>query len=82
MTKQTLGKMFYEARIAQDISQAKVADAMGYTSPQFISNVERGLCLMPASRVKDWAKVCKVDWKPFLRMIFEVRYHLALRRLE
>lgn len=50
--------MRYEAKIIQGLraevglSQADLAKKLGYASPQFISNIERGLCGVPIDKIK------------------------------
>lgn len=47
-----LGKYLKEKRLAASLSQGRVAKILGYTSPQFISNCERGICQMPLKNLK------------------------------
>ena len=49
---QKLGPFLKKARSKMGLSQRDVADKLGYTSPQFISNVERGLCSPPLKKLK------------------------------
>lgn len=39
-------------RIGAGFSQRDVSEKLGYSSPQFISNIERGLCSPPMSSLK------------------------------
>ena len=48
----TLGNYLRKAREDNKMSQRQVADALGYTSPQFISNFERGLCSPPLNKLR------------------------------
>lgn len=41
------------ARQNKGISQEELAKVIGYKNGQFISNIERGLCSIPAERVMD-----------------------------
>ena len=34
------------------LSQSEVAHELGYSSPQFVSNFERGLCSLPLNKIK------------------------------
>ena len=38
------GAYLKSKRTKAQLSQTEVSEALGYTSPQFISNFERGLC--------------------------------------
>ncbi len=47
-----VGKLFKNYRINADLSQGFVSKQLGYTSPQFLSNFERGLCMLPMPKLK------------------------------
>lgn len=51
-TFETLGTLLKDARIKQGFSQRDISTKLGYTSPQFISNIERGLCMPPLRQLK------------------------------
>lgn len=57
MTSDTLklGKFLRQQREKSRLSQAEVAYKLGYTSPQFISNWERGLSTPPIQMLKKLA---------------------------
>jgi transcriptional regulator with XRE-family HTH domain len=42
-----IAKLLKKSRVEAGLTQNEVAQALGYTSPQFISNWERGLCNPP-----------------------------------
>lgn len=46
-----------QKRLAAGVSQKTLSDALGFSSGQTISNIERGLCGVPLSQVK---KICKI----------------------
>lgn len=56
-----LGKYFQEKRLKQDLSQKDVASHLGYSTPQFISNWERGISTPPLSAIPQLAKIYKVS---------------------
>jgi len=60
---QEMGKFLYEKRIKAGLSQKDVSDKLGYTSPQFISNYERGLCSPPLKKLKKIAELYKIKPK-------------------
>lgn len=43
------------------MTQKQLSDKLGYTTPQFISNVERGLCMLPKTKFKKAAKILNTD---------------------
>ena len=47
MKQSSFGKYLKEKRLAASLSQGDVAQALGYTSPQFVSNWERDLSKPP-----------------------------------
>jgi transcriptional regulator with XRE-family HTH domain len=58
MKKSTiLADYLKEKRIASGLSQKDVASKMGYSTPQFISNWERGISQPPINSIK---KLCEI----------------------
>lgn len=55
--RERLGKFLQKKRMEKGLSQGEVAKKLGYTSPQFISNIERGLCSPALSSAKKMAKL-------------------------
>lgn len=49
-----------EKRIEAGLTQSQVAGKLGYSSPQFISNWERGLANPPVFILRDLTKMYKV----------------------
>lgn len=45
--KKKLGRLLSRGRKEKALSQKEVAEAMGYTTAQFISNIERGSSVTP-----------------------------------
>jgi transcriptional regulator with XRE-family HTH domain len=41
------GEFLKQKRLKAGLSQSEVAELLGYSSPQFVSNFERGLCAPP-----------------------------------
>lgn len=52
-----LAKIFKTLRENAGLTQREVANKMGYTTPQFVSNVERGIAMPP---IKDLPKLAKM----------------------
>jgi transcriptional regulator with XRE-family HTH domain len=55
----SLGSILKEKREKLGISQAKVAEKLNYSSPQFISNWERGLSTPPVTVLRSIAQIYK-----------------------
>jgi transcriptional regulator with XRE-family HTH domain len=49
---EVLGTYLQNKRLKAELSQGDVADKLGYSSPQFISNFERGLCAPPLPKLR------------------------------
>ncbi len=59
--KAAISELLKRARESSGLSQAEVARELGYTSPQFVSNWERGLSSPPVPKLK---KLCKMYQVP------------------
>jgi transcriptional regulator with XRE-family HTH domain len=49
-----------DKRVAAGLTQSEVAKKLGYSSPQFVSNWERGLANPPVFVLRDLTKMYKV----------------------
>ena len=56
-----LGEYLQQKRKERGLSQGHVSRVLGYSSPQFISNMERGLCCPPFSALKQMAELYEID---------------------
>ena len=57
----TIATVIKTTREVKNISQALLSKSIGYKNAQFISNVERGLCSIPAKKVKVVAEVLGIE---------------------
>lgn len=60
MRKQ-MATLIREARETNDLSQADVSKALGFSTPQYISNIERGAAPLSAGHFKSISKILKVS---------------------
>lgn len=60
------GVYLREKRKEAGLSQQNVAQALGYSSPQFISNLERGTCPVPLNRIRQFVGLYKIDEDEFV----------------
>lgn len=82
MSRRTMTANFIESkRIQKNLSQKDVADALGYDSSQFISNVERGLCLFPISKFKKLSKIFSVPVETVLAVYLHDKEQQARKEL-
>jgi transcriptional regulator with XRE-family HTH domain len=55
--RKKFGKWLRTCRKQARITQAELAKALGYDSSQLISNIERGVSLLPSKRLPEFARV-------------------------
>lgn len=77
MNRKKFGTMLRELREKRGLTQADVSTKLGYTSPQFVSNIERGITSFPEGKVKMFAKVLQVNPEALLRDIYTAKLNLA-----
>lgn len=58
-----VSELLKQGRLSVNLSQREVADAFGYTTPQFVSNWERGVSHPPLSALAKLSKLLKIDYK-------------------
>lgn len=69
-TKQdNLGIFLQDARVRANLSQWDVAKKLGYTSPQFISNLERGISSPPLKVLKVLVDLYGISSKELIEVI-------------
>ncbi len=51
------------------LTQKEVSDALGYTTPQFISNVERGRCRFPVEKLPKLKRLYRLSGDQLVDMI-------------
>jgi transcriptional regulator with XRE-family HTH domain len=78
--RQEFGAQLKKRREEVKLSQGQIAMRLGYTSPQFISNIERGLAPFPDKVVKTYAKMLKTDPLKMLKQAYVVKYNIAKHR--
>lgn len=79
--RQSLGKHLKEIRAKANLSQGEVAKRLGYSSPQFISNIERGISVAPLNLLAKMTKLYKSDPKILAKIILKSQEQLLLSKL-
>lgn len=59
--KNMLAEFLKQKRVTAGLSQRDVADKLGYSTPQFISNWERGVSHPPISALKKLGELYKIS---------------------
>jgi transcriptional regulator with XRE-family HTH domain len=71
INKETFGKFLLNARTQSGLSQLALARELGYTSPQYVSNWERGVCGPPLDKLNDLSRLLRIDSKVVMKMILD-----------
>ena len=66
-----LGKLLQGKRVEQGLTQSELAEALGYTSPQFVSNWERGMCSPAFNALPHLAKLLEIPKKLIIEIIMD-----------
>lgn len=67
--KITLAEFLKQKRTVAGLSQGEVADKLGYSTPQFISNWERGVSRPPISVLKKLGELYKVSSEDLFEVV-------------
>ena len=68
---QNLGHFLRKQREEAGLTQFEVAKKLGYTTPQFISNFERGICSPPLKVLKNLVKLYKMPAQDVIDLILK-----------
>ncbi len=68
---QSLGNYLRDKRVAAGFTQSEIAGKLGYSTPQFISNFERGLCSPPLKNLKALVKLYRIPVDEIMVLIMK-----------
>lgn len=68
---QHLGNFLKNKRQLANLTQSEVASQLGYGSPQFISNIERGISSVPLKSLKSLVRLYKIDDSEIIKVLLE-----------
>lgn len=71
MSSVEIGKYLKEKRTAAGLTQKQVSIHLGYSSPQFVSNWERGESLPPPPKLKKLVRLLKIPAEQLINMILD-----------
>jgi transcriptional regulator with XRE-family HTH domain len=74
---ETLGSFIRKMRLEKEFSQADLAANLGYTSPQFISDWERGISSPPIKKLHEISVLLEVK----VDVLFDLLVTLATQQL-
>lgn len=79
--RKKLGQFLKEVREQANYTQAEVSQKLGYTSPQFISNIERGISVVPLKTLARMVTLYKVNPESVVRIILDSQRKLLREKL-
>ena len=79
--RKKLGQFLKEVREQAGLTQADVSQKLGYTSPQFISNIERGISVVPLKTLARMVTLYKVNAESVVRIILDSQRKLLREKL-
>ena len=74
-----LGLMIKEYRNKAQLSQAELAKKLGYTTPQFVSNFERGVGKVPLVVVGRLIKILELPEREIMQLLID-EYTLEVKK--
>jgi len=78
---ESLGSFLKRCRQQIGLTQSEVASKLGYSSPQFISNFERGLCSPPLKNLKTLVKLYSISPDEIIHLILEEQEEILRKAL-
>lgn len=79
--RKKLGQYLKGVRENANYTQADVSTKLGYTSPQFISNIERGISVVPLKTLSRMVNLYKVSPESVVKIILESQRKLLKEKL-
>lgn len=77
-----LARFLKEKRTASGLSQIEVAEKLGYSTSQFVSNWERGVASPPIKTLRRLATMYKIPVDEIYNLILRITLQKAERDLE
>ena len=79
--RKKLGQFLKDVREDAELTQADVSTKLGYTSPQFISNIERGISVVPLKTLARMVALYKTNAESVVKIILESQRKLLREKL-
>lgn len=79
--RKKLGHYLKGVREQANYTQADVSSKLGYTSPQFISNIERGISVVPLKTLSRMVNLYKVNPESVVKIILDSQRKLLKDKL-
>jgi transcriptional regulator with XRE-family HTH domain len=72
MNRKALGVLIAQNREKCKLTQVDLAKKLGWSTAQFVSNIERGTGKLPISKIKPMADALKLNVKTFFQLVQKV----------
>jgi transcriptional regulator with XRE-family HTH domain len=79
--RKELGQHLRSNRERANLTQGQVSDRLGYSSPQFISNIERGISVVPLDTLAKMLRLYKANPNKATDIILTSQQQLLLEKL-
>jgi transcriptional regulator with XRE-family HTH domain len=79
--RKKLGKFLRTERLKVGMTQGEVASKLGYSSPQFISNIERGLSVVPLKTLAVLVSEYKINQDTMIKTIMDSQRQILKKHL-
>lgn len=79
--RKKLGKFLRGERIKAGLTQGEIAHKLGYSSPQFISNIERGLSVIPLKTLAVLVSEYKINQETMIKTIMDSQRQILKKYL-
>ena len=79
--REKLGQHLKASREWVNLTQSQVSDRLGYSSPQFISNIERGVSVVPLEALSKMLKLYRANPNQVTDIILTSQEQLLLEKL-
>jgi len=76
-----LGEYLKEARTRAKLTQAEVSRGIGYSSAQFVSNIERGASVAPIAALSKMAKLYNIGIGKIVEIIIDGQRQVLTKKL-
>lgn len=81
-SKKDFSVFLKEARATAGLTQRQVSDKLGYETPQFVSNWERGVSFPPVSQLKILAGLYKISAETLFEHVLEEELRITTEQLK
>ena len=79
--RKKLGKFLKTERVKAGLTQGEIANKLGYSSPQFISNIERGLSVIPLKTLAVLVSEYRINQETMIKTIMDSQRQILKKYL-